>query len=78
MLIHDNNPKETFPLSAQLGGKVKQQRACKGLYEICLTGCGGVVRGVNRFTNLSTPLTACKPSLAHVFNNLAKVSLTTY
>jgi hypothetical protein len=42
VLIHDTNPKKTFPLSAQLGGKVKQQCACKGLYEIFLTRGGGL------------------------------------
>ena len=46
-------PKETFPLSAQLGGKAKQQGACKGLNESpCLEWRDG--QGFIRFTNLST------------------------
>ena len=42
LLRHGTSQKKTFPLSAQLGGKVKQQRACKGLYEIFLTRGGGL------------------------------------
>jgi hypothetical protein len=59
--IFETCTKETFPLSAQLGGKAKQRCACKGLYEISLTGVEDG-QGLNRFTKLSTPLTACNPA----------------
>ena len=52
-------PKETSPLSAQLGGKAKQQCACKGLYETPWPEWRGG-QGFNRFTNLSTQLMAFK------------------
>ena len=52
-------PKGTFPLSAQLGGKAKQQCACKGLFEIPWPEWRDG-QGFNRFTNLSTPGMAFK------------------